>query len=525
MSSSEWISVCDIEAIYPDCGVCALVEEQQIAIFRIGDAVYAIDNHDPASGANVLARGLVGDLNGELVVASPLHKQHFSLTTGRCLEEPELSVAVYPVRVSEAGMVAVQGRPARARPALRRRRLVVIGNGMAAMRTLEELLELAPEAYEITVFAAEPRETYNRILLSGVLAGEARAEEIVTHSSDWFERRGITLHRGDEVVRIDRGTRTVQSRRGVSAAYDRLLIATGSAPVVLPVPGHDLPGVVTFRDLQDVDVMLAAAAPGRRAIVIGGGLLGLEAATGLARQGMQVTVVHLTDVLMERQLDARAGALLRQDLEGRGLHFCLNAQTVAILGTDRVRGVRLADERELPCELVVMATGIRPNITLARSAGLRCDRGILVDDTLLTYDPAIYAVGECVQHRATTYGLVAPLWDQARVCAAYLAERGVRRYGGSRLATHLKVSGIQVFSAGDFSERAGGESLVLHDARRGVYKRLVIEDGRVRGAVLYGETGDGSWYFDLMKEGRRVDHLRDQLLFGPAAEDAATTTQ
>jgi NAD(P)H-dependent nitrite reductase small subunit len=526
MNAPHWTSICTIDDIYPDSGVCALVDGEQIAIFRVADAVYAIGNHDPASGANVLSRGLVGDIGGELVVASPLFKQHFSLLTGRCLEEPELSVPVYPVRVTEAGAVSVQCQPAPLPAAPTRRKLVVIGNGMAAMRTLEELLELAPQAYDITVFAAEARDTYNRILLSGVLAGDRRAEEIVTHPPDWFERHGIVLHRGDAVVRIDRGTRTVHSRLGVVAPYDRLLIATGSTAVVLPVPGNDLPGVLTFRDLQDVDAMLAVAGQGRRGVVIGGGLLGLEAATGLARQGMQVSVVHLGGILMDRQLDARAAGLLRQDLEGRGLKFCMNAETVAILGGDRVTGVKLADERELPCDLVVMATGIRPNIALAKAAGLRCDRGILVDDTLLTFDPAIYAVGECVQHRATTYGLVAPLWDQARVCAAHLAERGVRRYAGSRVATQLKVSGIKVFSAGDFSERAGRESLVLHDAKRGIYKRLIIEDGRVRGAVLYGETADGTWYFDLMNEGRRVDDLRDQLLFGrPVPAGVATATQ
>ena len=399
-------------------------------------------------------------------------------------------------------------------PASARRRLVVIGNGLAAMRTIEDLIELAPQVYDIVVFAAEPGDPYNRILLSPVLAGEKSAADIVTHSPAWFAEHGISLHMGDPVVAIDRAQRKVRSARGVEAEYDRLLIATGSTPVVLPVPGRDLPGVVTFRDLRDVDSMLAAAGTQRPAVVIGGGLLGLEAAHGLARRGMSVTVVHLCDALMNQQLDAHAAALLRRELESRDLRFCMPAQTAAILGTERVTGVRLADGRELPADLVVMAAGVRPNVALAKSAGLQCERGILVNDTLQTFDPAIYAVGECVQHRNATYGLVAPLWDQARVCAAHLAERGVRRYGGSRLATHLKVNGIEVFSAGDYAEGRGGESLILRDPRRGIYKRLILENNRVRGAVLYGDTRDGTWYFDLINEGRDVGPLRNQLLFG-----------
>jgi nitrite reductase (NADH) large subunit len=278
---------------------------------------------------------------------------------------------------------------------------------------------------------------------------------------------------------------------------------------------------VTFRDLRDVDSMLAAAANARPAVVIGGGLLGLEAAHGLARRGMKVTVVHLGDVLMNRQLDVHAATLLRRELESRKLEFCMPAQTAAILGTQRVTGVRLADGHELPADLVVMATGVRPNVTLAKHAGLQCDRGILVDDTLQTFDPSIYAVGECVQHRNATYGLVAPLWDQARVCAAHLAERGVRRYLGSRLSTHLKVSGIAVFSAGDYADGLHRESLILRDPKRGIYKRLVLEDNRIRGAVLYGDTRDGTWYFDLINEARDVGSLRNQLLFGRPALAAA----
>lgn len=532
MSGPRWSAVCGVEDIFPETGVCALVEGRQIAVFRVRDLVYAIGNSDPVSGVNVLSRGLVGDLAGELVVASPIHKQHFSLISGRCIEDPELSVPVYPVHIATE-QVWVQARAGGAGKAAGRAKLVVIGNGIAAMRTLEELVTLDPEAYDITVFGAEPRDAYNRILLSAVLAGDRGPAEIVTHPEEWFQKHRITLHKGDPVVEINRARRCVRSGRGLEVSYDRLLIATGSKPLILPVPGKDLPGVVTFRDLQDVDAMLALAGPGRRAVVIGGGLLGLEAATGLGRQGMDVTVVHLSDVLMNRQLDGHASDLLRQELESRDLKFCMPAQTVAILGDAHVTGIRFSDGSEIPADLIVMVAGIVPNIELARAAGLQCERGILADDTLQTFDPAIYAVGECVQHRNTTYGVVAPLWEQARVCAAHLAERGVRRYSGSSLATQLKVSGIKVFSAGDFAERPGRESLVMRDPKRGIYKRVVIENGKVSGAVLYGETRDGPWYFDLIKEGRAVGPLRDQLLFGrpdepgvvAAVADAATVSQ
>jgi nitrite reductase (NADH) large subunit len=513
MSAPRWRSICALDDIYPEAGVCALIDDQQVAIFRVGEVVYAIGNYDPASGVNVLARGIVGDLGGELVVASPIYKQHFSLITGRCLEEPELSVPVYLARVNDS-QVWVRTPAIAARRGAGKRRLVVIGNGLAAMRTIEELIELAPEAYDIEVFGGEEYDTYNRVLLSPLLAGDKRTEEIITHPPEWFTQQGIVLHGSDPILKIDRIRRRVYSSRGADAAYDRLLIATGSVPGVLAVPGKDLPGVQSFRDLKDVDAMLAASKIHRQAVIIGGGLLGLEAAAGLARQGMDVTVVHRNDILMNRQLDAHAAGLLRKELQSRGLKFCMPATAAAILGGERAGGVRLADGRELCADLVVMAIGVRPNIQLAQDAGLHCDRGILVDDTLLSFDPTIYAVGECVQHRNSTYGLVAPLWEQARVCAAHLAERGVRRYGGSRLSTQLKVSGVDVFSAGDFAERRGRESLVLRDPKRGVYKRLVLENNRIRGAVLYGDTRYGSWYFDLINEGRDVGALRDQLLFG-----------
>lgn len=399
-------------------------------------------------------------------------------------------------------------------------RLVVVGNGMAGMRTVEELLALAPDLYDITVFGAEPHGNYNRILLSPVLAGEKTVDDIMLHPREWYARHGITLLAGDPVVAIDRARRLVRSQSGKEVRYDRLLLATGSRPFSVPVPGHELGGVIAFRDIQDVETMLAAARAHRHAVVIGGGLLGLEAANGLLRQGMDVTVLHLGDALMDRQLDANAAALLKRTLERRGLRILLGANTSEILGETRVTGVRLADGTQIPADLVVMAAGVRPNAELARAAGLHCERAIVVDDTLQTYDPRIYAVGECVQHRQATFGLVAPIWDQARVCAAHLAGAGHRRYVQQATATRLKVSGVELYSAGDIVGGEDSEDLVLRDPRRGVYKRLVLQQGRLAGAVLYGDVQDGPWYFELIQNGTPIGAMRNRLLFGKAQCDA-----
>ncbi|KWR90765.1 NAD(P)/FAD-dependent oxidoreductase [Cupriavidus sp. IDO] len=405
-------------------------------------------------------------------------------------------------------------------PPKARQRLVVVGNGMAGMRTVEELLKLAPDLYDITVFGAEPHGNYNRILLSPVLAGEKTVADIMLNTREWYEQNGIELLAGDPVVAIDRARRLVRSASGREVRYDRLLLATGSKPFILPVPGHQLDGVIAFRDIQDVEIMLHAASNHRHAVVIGGGLLGLEAANGLLRQGMDVTVVHLCDSLMERQLDKPAAALLQGALERKGLRFLLGAQTAEIIGTERVTAVRFKDGSEIPADLVVMTAGVRPNIELAAQAGLHCERAIVVDDTLQTYDPRVYAVGECVQHRQATFGLVAPIWDQARVCAAHLAGAGHRRYIQQATATKLKVTGVDLYSAGDFIGGEGSEDLVLRDPRRGVYKRLVLEGGRLVGAVLYGDVQDGPWYFDMIQSRAPVGALRQRLLFGKAQCEA-----
>jgi len=397
-----------------------------------------------------------------------------------------------------------------------KRKLVVLGNGMAAGRVLEELFARAPDRYAVTVIGAEPRVNYDRIMLSPVLSGEKRFDDIIIHDDAWYARHDIDLKRGQTAVAIDRAARTVRTDAGLVESYDDLVIATGSRPILIPVPGAELSGVVTFRDLDDVEAMLAAAGRGGSAVVIGGGLLGLEAAAGLASKGMQVTVVHLMPTLMERQLDPNAAYLLQKAIEKRGIRILTGANTQAILGAERVESVRLEDGRTLPAELVVMAVGIRPNTVLAREAGLDVNRGILVDDHLRTSDDNVYSVGECVEHRGQCYGLVAPLYEMAKTLGATLAGDSVPGYTGSVTSTKLKVTGIDLFSAGDFSESDEKDEVVLRDPSRGVYKRVVLRDNRVVGAVLYGDTTDGSWYFDLLKKDADVGSLRDTLIYGQA---------
>jgi len=404
---------------------------------------------------------------------------------------------------------------------MKKSKLVMVGNGMAGVRALEELLKLAPDLYDITVFGSEPHPNYNRILLSPVLAGEQTLEEIVLNDWDWYTDNHVTLHAGYTVTRINRQTRTVHAVNAageeVSAPYDRLIMATGSNAFILPIPGSDLQGVLGYRDIADTQAMIDAATQYRHAVVIGGGLLGLEAANGLMKRGMQVTVVHVGDWLMERQLDESAGKLLRKSLQERGMQFLMGAQTQALLADDagRVRAVRFKDGSEVPAQLVVMAVGIRPNTALAESARLHIHRGIVVHDTMqTTTDPRIYAVGECAAHRGIAYGLVAPLFEQGKVLANHLAEFGISRYEGSVTSTKLKVTGIDLFSAGNFQGSADTEEIVLSDPIGGVYKKLVIANDKLVGACLYGDTVDGSWYFKLLRDGSSIAGIRDRLMFG-----------
>jgi len=399
---------------------------------------------------------------------------------------------------------------------MKKSRLVMIGNGMAGVRTIEELLKIAPDHYEITIFGAEPHPNYNRILLSPVLAGEMTVQDIILNDHSWYAENGIKLHLGKTVSKIDRVKRVVIAEDGTEEPYDRLLLATGSNPFILPVPGNDLPGVISYRDIKDTDDMIEAAKLYKHAVVIGGGLLGLEAANGLKLRGMDVTVVHLGPWLLERQLDETAGKMLQKSLEDKGLKFLLQKQTEMLIAGEsgRVAAIRFKDGMQIPADLVVMAVGIRPNTALAESAGIYCNRGIVVNDTLQTYDPKVYAVGECVAHRGIAYGLVAPLFEQGKVAANHLASYGIGRYTGSVTSTKLKVTGIDLFSAGDYMGGGGTEEIVLNDAAGGVYKKLVIKDNKLVGGVLYGDTADGPWYFQLLRDGQDIHDIRDHLLFG-----------
>jgi nitrite reductase (NADH) large subunit len=405
---------------------------------------------------------------------------------------------------------------------------VMVGNGMAGVRTVEELLKIAPDLYDITIFGAEPQPNYNRILLSPVLAGEQTLDEIVLNSWEWYTDNNITLHAGKKVVNVDRARRIVTADDGMQVEYDRLLMCTGSNAFMLPIPGKDLEGVIAYRDIADTNLMIEASTKYKKAVVIGGGLLGLEAANGLMLRGMQVTVIHVMPTLMERQLDAVAGGLLQKSLEERGLKFVMGGQTQALIGDadggkgGRVMALQFKDGTEIPADLVVMAVGIRPNTDLAEKIGIHCNRGIVVTDTLQTVtDARIYSVGECAAHRGIAYGLVAPLFEQAKVAANHLAEHGIGRYTGSLTSTKLKVTGIDLFSAGEFQgpssgrpEDVGTEEIIMSDPFAGVYKKLVIKDDKLIGACLYGDTVDGSYYFKLLRDGRNVADIRDKLMFG-----------
>jgi len=396
-----------------------------------------------------------------------------------------------------------------------KKKLVVIGNGMAPGRMLEHLFDTAPDAFDVTIFNAEPRVNYDRIMLSPILSGEKAYEDIIIHGDEWYTHHGVTLHKGRKVTGIDCGARRVTAEDGTVADYDKLVIATGSRPYVVGVPGHELPGVLTFRDIDDVNAMLDVARNRGRAVIIGGGLLGLEAAAGLKLQGMEVTILHLMPTLMERQLDESAGHMLRETIEERGIEVITRANTDMILGTDRVEGVRLDDGTEIPADIVVMAIGIRPNADLGGNAGLMAGRGIEVNDRMETSDPHIYAIGECAEHRGLCYGLVAPLYEMAEVVAAQLTGTD-KQYTGSATSTRLKVTGVDLFSAGEFAEGPEFEEILLRDAERGIYRRLVLEDNAISGIVLYGDTSDGAWFFQLLKDKTDISEMRETLIFGQA---------
>jgi len=397
------------------------------------------------------------------------------------------------------------------------KKLIVIGAGMASGRALEELFKADPDGWDVTLFNAEPRGNYNRIMLSPVLSGDKAFEEIVTHTAEWYEENGVTCRFGEKVAAIDAAAKTVTSETGDVLAYDKLLLGTGSNPFIIPLPGHDLDGVIAYRDLEDTNRMIALDdKPDAKAVVIGGGLLGLEAAAGLKLRGVDVTVVHIMGHLMERQLDEAAGYLLRKALVDKGINVMCSANSKQIVSEDgHVKALMLDDGTELPCDLLVMAVGIRPNVALGQAAGLAVGKGIHVDDQMVTSDPDILAVGECVEHDGAIFGLVAPLYDQAKVVAKTLTGEEAA-FVQKEVSTKLKVTGCDLFSAGDFADGEGREDIVFRDPARGVYKRLVIQDDKVVGAVMYGDTADSNWFFGLIKDGTDISEMRETLIFGPA---------
>lgn len=394
-------------------------------------------------------------------------------------------------------------------------KLVIIGNGMAGAKLLEELTS-TDHHYDITVFGNEPYGNYNRIMLSPLLSGEKTISDIMIFDRDWYEAKGIILKAGIEnhIVRIDRIHKCVITRNGEISSYDRLVIATGSNPFILPIDGADLEGVMSFRDIHDVENMIQIASTHKKAVVIGAGLLGLEAAMGLCERGMDVTVVHNNDIPLNRQLDQEAGELLQRALTTRGLHFKMNARTHKIQGQARVERVIFSDEAELEADLVIMAIGIRPNISLAEDSGLYCKKGIVVSDTLQTYDPSIYALGECIEHRGDTFGLVAPLYDQAKVLANHLTEHGVAQYQTLPSSTKLKVTGINLFSVGNFLGTENSESIYYRHKQQGIYKKIVIDDNKIIGVVLYGDTQEGPFYHELLDAKTNIQSIRPYLMFG-----------
>lgn len=391
--------------------------------------------------------------------------------------------------------------------------LVIVGNGMAAARLVDELAKTSLGRYAVAVIGEEPRLAYNRVLLSSVLAGETGSHEIELRPADWWRHRGVTVRYGYRVSEIDTGRRELKIEGEESMEYSKLVLAVGSTPLRLNVPGADLSGVHTFRDTRDVDLLLTLAAATKRVVVVGGGLLGLEAAYGLAKAGAPVTLLHLMDRLMERQLDAPAADLLKTLVERKGIRILLNASTARIHGEGRVEAVELADGSRIEADAVIFAAGIRPNIALAKDAGIAVNRGIVVNDEMQTASPDIYALGECAEHRGTCYGLVEPAYEQARVLARHLSGRPAA-YQGSVVSTNLKVSGVGVFSAGDFMGGEGSESLVLSDRRRGTYKKLVIAEGRLTGALLIGDTVDALWYLELIRNREKVAAIRADMMFG-----------
>ncbi|WP_339188433.1 NADPH-nitrite reductase [Bacillus sp. FSL M8-0025] len=404
-----------------------------------------------------------------------------------------------------------------------KKQLVLVGNGMAGVRAIEEILSIAKDEFQITIFGAEPHPNYNRILLSKVLQGDTDIKDITLNDWDWYEENNIQLYTNETVIKVDTENKTVITDADRIQPYDELILATGSVPFILPIPGADKKGVTAFRDIKDTDTMLAASKQYKKAAVIGGGLLGLEAARGLLNLGMDVSVIHLAPFLMERQLDATAGRLLQNELEKQGMTFLLEKQTEEIVGDDRVEGLRFKDGTSIEADLVVMAVGIRPNTTLGAESGIPVNRGIIVNDYMQTEIPHIYAVGECAEHRGIAYGLVAPLYEQAKVLAKHMCGIETKPYEGSVLSTQLKVSGVEVFSAGDFNESEEKKAIKVFDEQDGIYKKIVLRGNQIVGAVLFGDSSEGNRLFSMIQKEADISETSKISILQPLSQEAGTS--
>ncbi|XJZ27648.1 nitrite reductase large subunit NirB [Bacillota bacterium Lsc_1132] len=409
---------------------------------------------------------------------------------------------------------------------MNKKKLVMIGNGMAGVRTIEEIIKIAPEQFDITIFGKEPHPNYNRIKLSNILQGDTNFDEIIINPLDWYEENKIQLFTGEAATNIDSNAKRVITDKGREVEYDELILATGSNSFILPIPGADKQGVTGFRDLNDCEMMIKSAKEYKKAVVIGGGLLGLEAARGLLNLGMEVDVVHLMPHLMERQLDPTASALLKKELESQGMNFLMEKQTVEILGEDRATGLRFKEGSEVEADLVVMAIGIKPNVAVAKESGIYVNRGIVVNDYMETQTAHIYAVGECAEHREIVYGLVAPLYEQSKVLASRICGKETAPYEGSITGTQLKVAGVDLYSAGEIFEDETTQAIKVHNEFDGVYKKILIRDNRIVGVVLYGDTQDSTKLFRMLTKKEDVSGMTSISLLqsqeGSGGDDVAS---
>jgi nitrite reductase (NADH) large subunit len=395
-----------------------------------------------------------------------------------------------------------------------KQRLVIIGNGMIAGRLLEELHYFSPDQYKISVFDGEGFSNYNRIMLPEIISEKMTTKDLVVHDESWHAQRNIEFQKGVQVVEIDRDKKLVRTDRGHACEYDKLVLAVGSIPNGFSCPGNHLKGISTFRTLTDAVAITSLAKTCANATVLGGGLLGLEAGAVLCERGITTNIVHCDQILMNRQLNVSAATFLQRKLESKGLRISTATDVTEIIGSDRVQAVRLRSGDLIPCELLLLAIGIRPNTALARAAGLRTDHGIVIDRQMRTSDPDIYAIGECAELDGNSYGLLSPLHGMAKIAARHLAGDHLAEYGKATIFSRLKISGIDLFVAGNSVGRDSQRKLVFENKANGIYKQIAIKNDRIDGFILMGDIEDGPWFFKQMEEEVDVSADIENLIFG-----------